>query len=162
MKAYKITVLVLDFENLGMKDAMLCLSQSRVECQPMYGEERDIGEWSDDNPLNRHDKAEAEMNRLFGPDFTRGELVGWAEKDGDEWIVYGADSDTGKHISQYQKKSHFVDVFPIYKPADPLADVSSTSLIYLRDVLGAAAGPITISADQARALHHAMTTGRPA
>lgn len=46
-------------------------------------------------------------------DAESGEIVAWCAKDGDEWIVYDANSDTGQHILHYQKDSHGVDIFPI-------------------------------------------------
>ena len=70
MKAYKLEILVIDFDGLGadgIKDAIenarypnRCISPDvrRVECE-------DIGEWSDDHPLNKHSTAAAEFERLF-------------------------------------------------------------------------------------------------
>lgn len=42
-----------------------------------------------------------------------GEVVAWRERDGDEWVYYDADSDTGKHIAAYQRDRHNVSVFPL-------------------------------------------------
>lgn len=48
-------------------------------------------------------------------------IVAWAEKDGDDWHVYDINSETGQHITEYQKESHYKDVFPIFDraPAQP-------------------------------------------
>lgn len=46
-------------------------------------------------------------------------IVAWTERDGDEWVVYGSDSDTGQHIAEYQKHRHFKEIFPIYDVVVP-------------------------------------------
>lgn len=71
MKVYKITLMVIDDDEVGgsaitsvIQNAHYpnrCISPSVVEI-----EERDIGEWSDDHPLNKHARWRAEFNRLFG------------------------------------------------------------------------------------------------
>lgn len=48
-----------------------------------------------------------------------GEPVAWTEKDGDEWVVYGANSEVGQHILHYQKDMHFIRIFPIFSFATP-------------------------------------------
>lgn len=70
MKAYRIELLVIDFDGLGADGvrsaientsyANDCISPSVVTV-----DERDIGEWSDDNPLNNRNTADAEFRRLF-------------------------------------------------------------------------------------------------
>lgn len=66
MKAYKITVLVLDFEGYGLDSAMMEIRNVRgASCTPMASEEADIGEWTDDHPLNHQATADAEFSRLF-------------------------------------------------------------------------------------------------
>lgn len=70
MKAHKITLLVVDFDQLG-KDRVLdaietakypnrCISPNVVSCETV-----DVGDWSDDHPLN-HACWQDEFNRLFG------------------------------------------------------------------------------------------------
>jgi len=64
--------MVLDFDGIGAegikyeientKYANRCISPEVKGC-----EERDIGEWSDDHPLNHRDKSDAEYRRLFAP-----------------------------------------------------------------------------------------------
>jgi hypothetical protein len=70
MKAYKVELLVIDFDDLGedgirdeienAKYANRCISPS---VQKM--DSRDIGEWTDDHPLNNRHKARTEYKRIF-------------------------------------------------------------------------------------------------
>jgi hypothetical protein len=72
VKAYKIELLVIDFDGLGEQGIVEtiasrrwpndCISPSVEACQ-----EADIGVWTDDHPLNRKDTASAEYARLFAP-----------------------------------------------------------------------------------------------
>ncbi len=72
MKVYRVELMVLDFDEIGsegIKDEIentkygnRCISPEVMGC-----EERDIGEWSDDHPLNHLDKSDAEYRRLFAP-----------------------------------------------------------------------------------------------
>lgn len=67
MKVYKVELLVLDFENMGERDIITQLENTRyVHGSVMNIVGRDIGEWDDSHPLNHHDKAPAEYERLFG------------------------------------------------------------------------------------------------
>lgn len=71
MRAYKVELLILDFDELGPEGISDTIENSRYpnDCigpSVMEIESRDIGEWSDDNPLNRRDLAKAEYQRLFG------------------------------------------------------------------------------------------------
>ena len=70
MQIHKLTVSVLDFDQLGAEDVRLVLESTRFanDCiSPKVHaiETRDIGEWSDDSPLNRRGTAAAEFDRLF-------------------------------------------------------------------------------------------------
>lgn len=51
-----------------------------------------------------------------------GDVVAWCEKDGDEWVCYDADSDTGQHVRDYQKDRHGISIFPL-RSAAPAAPV---------------------------------------
>ena len=72
MKVYKVELMVLDFDGIGaegIKDEIentkygnRCINPEVKGC-----EERDIGEWDDDHPLNHRDKSDAEYRRLFTP-----------------------------------------------------------------------------------------------
>jgi hypothetical protein len=70
MKAYKVTLLIIDHDKLG-KEAIVneienvrypnrCLSPSVMSIQS-----REIGEWSDNHPLNFQSRYKAEFNKLF-------------------------------------------------------------------------------------------------
>ena len=71
MKAYEITVHIIDFDGVGsdgIKDAIEnarypnhCISPKVSKCRDV-----DIGKWDDDHPLNRAETAYAEWERLFG------------------------------------------------------------------------------------------------
>jgi len=70
MKAYKIELLVLDWDGLGSEGVKSVIENSKYpnwcispKVQAITG--RDIGEWSDDNPLNHPDTRYAEYKRLF-------------------------------------------------------------------------------------------------
>ena len=73
MKAYKVTILIIDHDELGAdgievelentKYANHCISPKVQEI-----EEAEIGEWSDEHPLNKFSTQEAEYERIFGND----------------------------------------------------------------------------------------------
>lgn len=70
MKAYKVELLILDFDQLGEDGIRGALEHTRypndcISPSVMAVEARDIGEWDDSNPLNRYDLREAEYRRLF-------------------------------------------------------------------------------------------------
>jgi hypothetical protein len=71
MKAYKVELLILDFDELGLESVSDTIENVRYpnDCiapSVMSIEGREIGEWSDDNPLNRRDLMQEEYQRLFG------------------------------------------------------------------------------------------------
>lgn len=69
MKAYKVEVLVLDFEQYGKEQIELMLENVRgLFCSVHDIKEADIGEWTDDHPLNSSKTASAEFKRLFKED----------------------------------------------------------------------------------------------
>ena len=71
MKVYKLEILVIDHDGLGSEAIRQTIENQKY---PNYCisphvkriEERDIGEWSDDHPLNHRDRAQDEYRRLFG------------------------------------------------------------------------------------------------
>lgn len=66
MKAYKFEVLVIDFEQLGGEELARTLQTNRyINPSVETIEERDIGEWTDDHPLNKAG-CSLEYHRLFG------------------------------------------------------------------------------------------------
>ncbi len=70
MKAYKVTLLIIDIDEIGaeeIKDVIenvhypnRCISPDVAQI-----ESAEIGEWYDDHPLNRTDTSTAEWKRLF-------------------------------------------------------------------------------------------------
>lgn len=70
MKVYKITLMFIDFDDLGPDGAQDVLENARLpnHIDPgsvMEIEERDIGEWHDDHPLNFTDKRAGAFHDLF-------------------------------------------------------------------------------------------------
>jgi len=71
MKAYKIELLVIDFDGIGEEEIKSVIENAKypnrcispdvksIECA-------DIGEWDDDHPLNSSLTSDEEYNRLFG------------------------------------------------------------------------------------------------
>lgn len=68
MKAYKVTVLVVDHEGIGAKSVGEEVRRSRyINPLVLDIEEADIGAWSDEHPLNHIDTFKAETEKLFHP-----------------------------------------------------------------------------------------------
>ena len=70
MKAYRIEILVIDFDELGLDGVRREIENARypnrcISTDVQAVEEADIGDWSDDHPLNNSGKAAAEYMRLF-------------------------------------------------------------------------------------------------
>lgn len=70
MKAYKLEVLVIDFENMGGNEIKFVIEDTRypnrcISPEVKVIQEADIGEWRDDHPLNMHFIADKEYARLF-------------------------------------------------------------------------------------------------
>jgi endonuclease YncB( thermonuclease family) len=67
MRVYRAEVMVVDFEDYGEEHIKACLEIRHGEILPevMSMQSRDIGEWSDDHPLNFIGKDKVEFNRLF-------------------------------------------------------------------------------------------------
>ena len=70
MKAYEITLRILDFDGLGPDEIRDVLENARypnhcIAPKVVSHREADIGGWSDDHPLNKNETADAEWSRLF-------------------------------------------------------------------------------------------------
>lgn len=70
MKAHKIELFIIDFDELGINETVAVLESTTYpnHCiRPVVKatESVDIGEWSDDHPLNKPETCEAEYDRLF-------------------------------------------------------------------------------------------------
>ena len=71
MKVYKVTLVVIDLDDVGGDEIQSVLENTRypnrcIAPKVLGVEERDIGEWSDDHPLNLPSTMQAELERLFG------------------------------------------------------------------------------------------------
>ena len=66
MKAYKVEVLIVDFEGAGKDGIIYHLANSKyIHPTVMDIKEADIGEWHDDHLLNKRDSCTEEYHRLF-------------------------------------------------------------------------------------------------
>jgi hypothetical protein len=78
MKVHKVTLLVVDFDNLGADAIEEELENTRFANDCMSPHVMDVQttevEWSDDHPLNIYDTMEEEFHRLFGG--TRSATIG--------------------------------------------------------------------------------------
>ena len=63
MKAYKVELLVLDHENIGVCAETFKEDFEYVSSRVMSIQSKEIGEWEDDNPLNCGDREF--YNKLF-------------------------------------------------------------------------------------------------
>jgi len=71
MKVYKVEILVIDHGNLGADEIKSVIENQRypnwcISPQVKNIESRDIGEWTDDHPLNKRSTADAKYKELFG------------------------------------------------------------------------------------------------
>ena len=71
MKVMKLELIVLDMDNLGADGVKDAIENARypnhcISPQVKAIEVRDVGEWTDDHPLNNPGTADAELRRLFG------------------------------------------------------------------------------------------------
>jgi hypothetical protein len=70
MKVIKVVITIIDFDNVGInavkeivENAVYpnrCISPTVISI-----EERDIGEWTDEHPLNKVDQYQEEIERIF-------------------------------------------------------------------------------------------------
>lgn len=70
MKAYKVEILIIDFDGLGENEIQSVLENTGypnhcISPNVMDISERDIGEWSDDHPLNQLTTMGTEYRKLF-------------------------------------------------------------------------------------------------
>lgn len=71
MKAHKVTLFIIDHDELGADEIKHVLENHKYPNHCMSPDVKsvetvDIGTWSDEHPLNIHDTASAEYQRLFG------------------------------------------------------------------------------------------------
>lgn len=70
MKAYLLTVLIVDHDEVGIDDIKTILREARYpnDCiapHVLSHQESDIGEWDDDHPLNFTDISESTLKEYF-------------------------------------------------------------------------------------------------
>lgn len=70
MKVRKVEIMIIDFDRLSEEEITDVIENVRYpnHCISPYVMDIktvDIGEWSDDNPLNSEDTSKAEFKRLF-------------------------------------------------------------------------------------------------
>lgn len=70
MKVHKITVMVVDHDDIGPDDTAAVLENARypnhcISPRVINTETRDIGEWDDGHPLNSTRTFRSEFERLF-------------------------------------------------------------------------------------------------
>ena len=73
MKAYRIVLLFIDHDGVGPADARDLIENARLPNHISPGKimamsEREIGEWSDDHPLNHEARMADAFEDLFGPE----------------------------------------------------------------------------------------------
>lgn len=71
MKAYRVELLIIDFDGLGQTEITATLEHQKypnrcISPSVQAIDEKDIGEWTDAHPLNHSDTADDEYERLFG------------------------------------------------------------------------------------------------
>ena len=70
MKAYKVEILIIDFDEIGGEEIQQVLENAHypnrcIDPHVMEITEADIGEWDDEHPFNRSDTMLNEYERLF-------------------------------------------------------------------------------------------------
>lgn len=66
MKAYKYEVVVLDFEDVGIEEITGLLKSGRyITPIILSSKTADIGEWSDDHPINKKNTMQEYCNKVF-------------------------------------------------------------------------------------------------
>jgi hypothetical protein len=66
MKAYKFEVLVIDHENVGIEQTRLSLENCQYTFPIVLSKSIvDIGEWTDEHPLNRMNTVEEYCDKAF-------------------------------------------------------------------------------------------------
>ena len=71
MKVYKIEIFIIDYDEIGEEEITDVIENTPypnrcISPEVKNIESHDIGEWSDDNPLNVYSTADEEYKNLFG------------------------------------------------------------------------------------------------
>jgi hypothetical protein len=67
MKAFKVELLVIGFENITEEDIINSVDYMKLCTSVKSIQSEEIGLWSDDHPLNRRETADEEYQRVFAP-----------------------------------------------------------------------------------------------
>lgn len=117
MKAYKVELLIIDHDKCGADGIKNVLESAGYPNRCIYPrvqsvEERDIGEWTDEHPLNHSDKVKAEYARLFA---TSAAPLAWIYEDTlPEGYPYDA-------MFGHSAIRDGVRMFPVFGPASAAA-----------------------------------------
>lgn len=70
MRVYKVTLMIIDFDNIGVVEMKEVIENTHypnrcISPKVKRIEGRDIGEWSDDNPLNSRSASDETFRKLF-------------------------------------------------------------------------------------------------
>lgn len=70
MKVHKLEIFIIDHDNLGIDEIVTVIDNTRfsndcINPRVISSQTVDIGEWSDDNPLNRKATQKQEIEKLF-------------------------------------------------------------------------------------------------
>jgi len=70
MKVYKVELMIIDFDGLGANEIQSVIENQKFPNRCIFPDvmdisERDIGEWSDDHPLNNTRTSASEYRKLF-------------------------------------------------------------------------------------------------
>lgn len=70
MKAYKLEILIVDHDEVGIDEIVEIIESARypnrcIHPHVMASQEADIGEWTDEHPLNALATMEDEYRRIF-------------------------------------------------------------------------------------------------
>ena len=70
MKAYRVEILIIDHDKLGPDEIKVVLENQKYPNWCIYPivkrvDGAELGEWTDDHPLNRRSTSDAEYRRLF-------------------------------------------------------------------------------------------------
>ena len=70
MKVYRVTLMILDFDNVGEQGIIDTLEETRypnrcISPKVMDIDSADIGPWHDDHPLNKRDTMRDTFQQLF-------------------------------------------------------------------------------------------------
>ena len=97
MQAHKVTLTIIDMDQLGADEIKSVIENTRypnrcISPDVVGVETVEIGEWSDDHPLNNTLAAPAEWLRLFPPVFSQ--LVKTTRRLLDNLYEFGAPTDS--------------------------------------------------------------------